>query len=192
MGAFDPRAKGDVRRKPDCVACTQEKAREAYRRKKASAPLAPAVKTAAKRKVKVEYPRSTEPKRCKLCKEVKPAAEYHTEKRTPSGLSAKCKDCARARLRERARAKRQRLRAQYGATAAGQRGQSVQFERKLGKFQDEPARLARPVARARCRRCGGVMMFSDHDGALVCMCCSARIYAELPRVSLGQPEAEAV
>ena len=193
LGAFDPRAKGDVRRKPNCVVCTREKAMEEYRRKKAQRPLAPTTKTAALRapQPKPNNPRTTAPKKCRLCERVLPASEFHSDKRSPSGLNARCKECHRLARRQQEGRKRRELRERYGATAAGQRGQSVAYEKRLGKFQEPPARLAKARARARCGRCGGVAVYSEYDSAMACLTCSARVYIQDRHRALGMPETDA-
>ena len=197
LGAFDPRAKGDVRRKPNCVACTREKAKAHYQRKKAQYKLAPITNTAAlpkpkpAPKPKPNNPRTTEPRKCRLCEQVLPASEFHSDKRSPSGLNARCKECHRLTRRKQEGRKRRELRERYGATAAGQRGQSVRYERALGKYQEPPARLNRRIPKARCGRCGGVAVFSEYDDALICLTCSARVYIATQSVRLGMPEADA-
>ena len=39
------------------------------------------------------YPRSVVPKECTLCKQVKPALDFHIDKSTPSRLNGYCKPC---------------------------------------------------------------------------------------------------
>jgi hypothetical protein len=41
------------------------------------------------------------PQQCKQCNEVKPATEYHPNKRSPTGLRKECKPCCRRRENDR-------------------------------------------------------------------------------------------
>lgn len=100
-----------------------------------------------------EYPRGTEPKRCRACGEVKPALAFGTHKRNRDGLHARCRACRAAKeMRDKQTERTRRYREQNPdkARARGLVGNAV----RRGKM---PAASSLP-----CAHCGAQAQHYHH------------------------------